>query len=673
MGTTSPFWWVEAPHEPALRRAALQSRSGLANPLRLWRAPRLPRLANAEANGYFLGHDMYQRATYLMLAGCLLLLAPDSRATAAEPLVRLPTQTATFIINGLGRLDSIRAEDAGRNYVVPDQPAPLLSLRLKGQWHTPTQATWNETNHTLHLAYESAQASATLSALVRTSHVAFAVTDVQPADAVDLVLWGPYPIAITNIVGEIVGVVRDPEFAVGIQALNARTLGGYPARESDIVQEFGAKDLGIYADFPPELTEVQGFRGDTARATDFGSVLQAYTRDRSRERAIENWGHDAYVVPAFEDGGVVGSRIALFACPAPQALDTIGAIEVAEGLPHPMLDGVWAKQSPHATASYLIVDFSEDTIDRAIAMTRQAGLKWLYHSSPFSTWGHFQLKPDLFPSGPEGLRRCVEKAGAAGVHVGVHTLSNFITPQDAYVAPKPDPRLAVVGSTPLTQEVDAVATELPVAQPDWFAKGSTLNTVRVGEELIRFKHLSAAEPWRLLECQRGAWGTKAAPHEKGDKVARLLDHPYEVFFGNADLSREIARHLAALFNVTGVRQISFDGLEGNWATGHGQYGRILFTQSWHDALKPGLQGTVINDASNPGHFNWHINTRMNWGEPWYAGFRESQTLYRFKNQVLFERNFMPPMLGWFALRPDTSVEDAGLHIEFRTLGAAIRL
>jgi hypothetical protein len=49
---------------------------------------------------------------------------------------------------------------------------------------------------------------------------------------------------------------------------------------------------------------------------------------------------------------------------------------------------------------------------------------------------------------------------------------------------------------------------------------------------------------------------------------------------------------------------------------------------------------------------------MNWGEPWYAGFRESQTLYRFKNQVLFERNFMPHMLGWFALRPGTSLEDA---------------
>jgi hypothetical protein len=54
----------------------------------------------------------------------------------------------------------------------------------------------------------------------------------------------------------------------------------------------------------------------------------------------------------------------------------------------------------------------------------------------------------------------------------------------------------------------------------------------------------------------------------------------------------------------------------------GQYGRTLFATTWYHALSPELRGT-INDASNPGHFNWHIYTRMNWGEPWYAGFRES--------------------------------------------------
>jgi hypothetical protein len=50
-------------------------------------------------------------------------------------------------------------------------------------------------------------------------------------------------------------------------------------------------------------------------------------------------------------------------------------------------------------------------------------------------------------------------------------------------------------------------------------------------------------------------------------------------------------------------------------------------------------------------------TRMNWGEPWYADFRESQTEYRLKNQAYFKRNLMPAMLGWFSMRDNTSIED----------------
>ena len=69
-----------------------------------------------------------------------------------------------------------------------------------------------------------------------------------------------------------------------------------------------------------------------------------------------------------------------------------------------MMDGKWAKMAWGATSSYLIVDFGESTIDEAIEMTQRAGLKHLYHSSPFETWGHFKLKSDLFPHGWDGFR-----------------------------------------------------------------------------------------------------------------------------------------------------------------------------------------------------------------------------------------------------------------------------
>ncbi|HLP95600.1 MAG TPA: hypothetical protein VK168_16265, partial [Saprospiraceae bacterium] len=58
-----------------------------------------------------------------------------------------------------------------------------------------------------------------------------------------------------------------------------------------------------------------------------------------------------------------------------------------------------------------------------------------------------------------------------------------------------------------------------------------------------------------------------------------------------------------------------------------------------------------------GHYFWHLYSRMNWGEPWYAGFRESQTEYRMLNQKYFKRNLMPGMLGWFKFTAGTTLED----------------
>jgi len=592
-----------------------------------------------------------------MLALLAIGVLPAHLGRPASPLMTmLRTDQATFGVDVQGSLAEVRLSGASDNYLPPDQPAPLLQIQVDGKLYAPDHATWSAGRHTFTLEYSSLHASATVSAIVKPSHLRLELTSLRSERRVELVLWGPYPTTIDQTVGEIVGVVRDRTAAVGIQSLNPKTLGGYPTHESDVEDGFGHDDLGDYPDRPSELKKDQGYRGDTARYTSFGTSLQAYCRNRDRDRVISNWGYDRYLAPAFHDGGVVGSKIALFACQAHDALRSIGDIEVAEGLPHPMLDGRWAKESPDATSSYLIVDFGEGTIDRAIEMTKRAGLHYLYHSSPFETWGHFKLKPDLFPHGWDGLRDCVRKANRAGIRVGFHTLSNFITPNDSYVTPKPDPRLARVGVCTLPADIDAAQTEVPVSNPEPFRKKSAMNTAAVGDELIQYDGVSDQAPWQLLKCKRGAWGTVAGNHRSGDSIGRLMDHDYHVFLTDAGLSQEVARNIAKLCNFAGTVQISLDGLEGNWSTGMGQYGRTLFTDAWYQALSPRVRDQ-INDASNPGHFNWHIATRMNWGEPWYAGFRQSQTLYRFKNQLFFERNLMPHMLGWFAVGKETTVED----------------
>ncbi|MGV3762490.1 hypothetical protein [Parapedobacter sp.] len=570
--------------------------------------------------------------------------------------IHFNTTDFRLTIDASGFVVSLYDKSNQKEYIPRDLTAPLLAIRANGQYINPTEVAQN--GNRLKFSFGK-NGVADIQAEANADYIRFELKAMEYPEDIELVVWGPFPTTIHESIGESVGVVKNPHFAVGIQALNVKTLGGYPSEESDIEPAFDIFQTGSLEDISEEARTKKQYRGQTAKVTDFGSILQAYTRNRAKTRKISNWDHTHYIAPGYEDGGIVGSAIALFGCPSDDALETIGKIELAEGLPHPLIDGVWAKISPRATASYLILNFDGNNLDDAIKLTKKAGLRYLYHGDPFETWGHFRLKEKAFPQQQKSLKHYVGRAEAQGVELGVHTLSGFITTNDPYVTPVPDPRLAKVGQSALTSEITADAEEIPIESPLFFnqMKNNTLKAAVIGNEIIRYQAVSSEAPWKLTGCVRGAYGTQAAPHKKSAAIGKLMDHPYKVFLPNAALAEEIAINLADLFNETGLKQISFDGLEGVWSTGMGQYARALFTETWYDRLNSDLKGNVINDASNPSHFNWHINTRYNWGEPWYAGFRESQTQYRLMNQDFYRRNLLPAMLGWFSMSAQTSIED----------------
>lgn len=585
-----------------------------------------------------------------------LLATIFAACTQKKSKIQFHTDFVGIGINSKGFITEIEDLKTHKNYLSVDTIAPLFSCRIDGKIIYPVSASFE--NQILSLHFENGLA-AKIKVDEKSTHITFELIDFIQSEKVEMIIWGPIPTTIGKIIGETVGVVRGEEFAIGIQALNTKTLGGFPWTDNDCTPQFDIFEQDDYSDLSEANKRETLYRVEAAKPEKFGSTLQAYCRNRSKERIIENLNHKKYVSPVYDDSGIIGSKIALFGCPVEQTLETVGKIEVAENLPHPTIDGVWGKESKSASAAYLIYDFSEQTIDEAIAYTKKAGLRYLYHSDPFKNWGHFDLNEDAFPNGWDGLKMCVEKAKKEGIMVGVHTLSNFITTNDPYVTPVPDKRLAKVGMSVLTQNIDAKQTEIEVEIPDFFNQyeNNNLHTVIIGEELIRYGKVSETAPWKLLNCERGAWGTKSNSHEKGSTVGKLADHGYKVFLTNPELSIEMSGQIAKLYNYCGLQQISFDGLEGNRSTGMGNYGEILFTKTWWDNLSDSLKNHMITDASRTTHYFWHIYSRMNWGEPWYAGFRESQTEYRMKNQAYFQRNLMPGMLGWFSMRNNTPVED----------------
>ena len=582
----------------------------------------------------------------------LLLIVTFVTISGCQKTITLNTEHLSLILKPNGKITGLQDQKSKINYLAEEIPSSLLSLRIDGKLCEPTSLTVSD--DIFLFKYGESGITAKIKAETKKSYLTFELLELSDTVKVDLVLWGPFRTNIKETVGETIGVVRDSSFAIGIQALNPRTLGGYPDNEDDSFTGYDIFATTSLVDVADSVHIL--YRGNTARPEPYGSSLNAYTRSRITDRIVSSMQNEKYMAPAFDDGGIIGPKIALFGCNPQEVLDVIEEIELAEGLPHPLLDGVWAKRSKRAVSAYLIQDFTPENYRKAIELTKKAGLKYLYHGEPFKNWGHFDLRNKM---SWEELAAIVDEAESHGIRVGAHTLSNFITTNDPYVTPVPDQRLAKVGSTLLTGDISKDETNIGISDPSFFnqMQNNTLHACLIGNELIRYEKVSESEPWQLLGCERGAFGTTASSLTKGDTISKLADHAYKVFLTDNDLSAEVSKRISGLFNKTGLKQISFDGLEGNSSTGMGKYGELLFVKNWYDNLEPEIKNDYIMDASTPGHYFWHMLTRMNWGEPWYAGFRESQTEYRLLNQDYFRRNYIPCMLGWFSMRPSTSIED----------------
>lgn len=532
---------------------------------------------------------------------CWLYAVAPGAAQEGSP-VTVPAGALRLQVDATGHIVSALAGEGGRELMPAGRRSPVLALVLNGRLRAPIAATWSDEGKRLELGYGDG-ISALVAVEAKPSHLRLEVVEVCGADP-DRVEWGPLYSTLTKTVGETVCVARDDDWAVGLQSLCLQNVAG-------------------------------------AGVTDGVAVLHAYATRH--------------------EGGWQGSSVALFGCRADQALETIGQIELAEGLPHPDFDGVWSKVSPKASASYLISEFGEADLEDHLRLTHDLGFEHLYSMSAFATWGHFLLDRGRFPEGEESMRRCVQRAAAQGITLGAHTLTAFITTNDPYVTPVPDLRLARLGSSVLTGAVDAAATEIPVRDPEPFRARQTWGWSRkqviLGQEIVQYEDVVQARPWKLVGCERGKFGTTASEHAAGADIGRLATHDYGTFYPGIEngMMQEMALGMARVFRETGMAQTSFDGLEGLTDYGWpGDYTRNLFVKLVCDNW-PQHQ---ISDASNLVHWTWHLQPRMNWGEPWGKAMREGQLEGRLRNQGYFDRNLYPHMLGWFEFRPGSRATPA---------------
>lgn len=566
--------------------------------------------------------------------------------------VELKTSKTNISINDKGFYASIKV--AGKE-ILSTGSYPMISASKEGKVILPRSL--EVSGNTFRLKMDDGNI-VVLNVAQTPNAIVYEIKEINPE--YKQIVFGPLKVNIHEVVGEIVGVVQQGDIAFGMQSLHVKTNGGIPYELAAAYSKFfnyTGKNTELSVSSTP-------FYNLLAVDTQDGTVFQLSSRNREHVdyRKVQQIDKSLTLPVEGPDAKIVGSKIALFGDQRSNILDRIGKIEVEQGLPHPMINGEWQKVSRSAMRSYLISEFSEKEIDFILDKAKKAGFKNIYHSGPFETWGHFNWKSSFVADGDEGVKKLVKKANSQGIDFGVHTLSNFLTTNDPYVTPVPSKNLLKQGELSLLSDLDNEQTTIEISKSDLFAVPLTLNALQLGYELITFgKFEVIGDKISLTGCTRGAFGTQKLAHKKSETLYKLWDYPYKTLFPDLKLQDEFADRLADIFNKTGIKQISFDGLEGCMYTGQDYYATTKFVKEFYDNLKD--KSNILNDASRLDHFSWHIHTRMNWGEPWGEEMRKGQIENRIKNQEYFKRNLFPRMLGWFLVRlgdrkfETTSLED----------------
>lgn len=537
------------------------------------------------------------------------------------------TDGLKIAIDNKGRVTSIFGD---KEYYSEGADSYLIRARIMGIDENPASVKWK--GDVAEVSFSN-NIKVSVQGFDKEGYLRFEVMDVKNVEDLDILYWGPFANAIDQTIGEYVGVVRDGSYALGFQSLNVKTTGG------KILNADGSDEA----------------RGTTATKENHGSSLQGYCVNRNKNRVHNMWNESIpnAVIPANPDGKVIGSAIALLGCDESKVLDVLEKIELKEGLPHVTINGEWVKRSRDANKPYFITTFTERNMDEVLDFCEKMGYNAVYHGHPFKNWGTFELIEEQFPNGWDGMKACVEKANARGIRVGAHTLTNFITTNDPLVTPIPDKGLMTFCETKITQDLSMETTEIFIENPTGYEVKNTLKAIRIGDEIIQYGSVSSEAPYKLTKCKRGAFGTEVKSHKANTTIARLADHGYKTLFPNFEMQKAIITKMSDFFNYTGVAQMDFDGHEGGWGTGEGDFGMDYFS----DELVKQVKHELRNGSSRSNHYYWHVNSYLNWGEPWYGGFTKSQGHYRYQNQALLKRNYTPNMLGWFLLNSTTTLQE----------------
>ncbi|MFI5384904.1 MAG: hypothetical protein ACHQ50_02180 [Fimbriimonadales bacterium] len=634
---------------------------------------------------------------------------PDMDAKGAA----FQTRDARIQIDGRGFITSFVSRGAGKEYSPPGHASPLLSLHESGQpdglLAFPTSASFRAKNSEIDLSYSNG-AIARVKAAEKGRYFRFQLVSLANRGAVDSVVWGPIHTNISKVIGDLIGVARDGDWAIGMLGLDDNTIAGTPVGGDCYGMEYfiHSPDPKNHP-LPPNLKEGQRFNiggdgvsdvafyshpeeyfqmvfGSGARLEpEFGSTLAYHSRDRRKPDTFLfsllpdfPGSRPRHQVTDPVDADFIGSAVALYACPDMDGLATIENILLAEGLPHVMMDGKWVRDPAGLKPDIAWWGPHDKLIEYADAL----GLKAVqdegqgeYYANPTDHWQGPRVG---FSAGKKlTYKEFTDDAARHGIKYGLHTLCLFLQPGHCTdVTPIPNEHLQTVLRTRLARGVSSTANQITVTDPSFLGEDGTWpmrdgsNTLRIGRELLTYAGISETAPYTLKGVKRGQCGTQAQPHQAGDELVKLQMNCYNGFVPDMDLMLGYADYYATVMAETGMEYVDFDGLESTLYQNHGYYGVRRFFRRLFDTfgrLTRGKAIRVMGSCVFAGGWEYMSVCNVGGDNNMFDPILNRWGIEGKDIRNGFGSSYFPPTFGIQSYRSDWSVYDAE-NLQAKSIG-----
>ena len=643
-----------------------------------------------------------------ILASLMMLLSYS--ILAHSQAINLKTRYSSISIDGKGFITSIKDVKTKKEYNPKGLSSALMSLSNDKGYIFPNKATYTPKRNEILLTFTNG-AQARIKAEQKNEYFRFQLISLSKQEGIDNIIWGPYKTNISKTIGDIFGVVRSEDFAIGVMGLNDNTTGGPPTGgDMSFMYYFIHSPDPVKYPLPPNLKEGQTFTiggdghndvafyshpeeyfrmnyGNSARLEPkYGSAICLHSRNRRKEQMIRfpvlpdnldgkvNSARYQLVTPT--DAGYIGSAMALYACPDTLGLKTIERIVLNEGLPHPEIDGKWIKDPK----SYRPDVAWWGVHDSLMNYTQRLGLKSVqdegwgeYYPDRANRWNGSKIN---FKSAPA---MSIPEYGALmkknGIRWGLHTLCEFLQPGgNSDVNPVPNDSLAIMQRTVITKNLSPLDTIITVADRAYFNEfggweGNHTNVLKIGKELIEYNGITETKPYTFLHVKRGFHGTTRGSFEAGTTIVKLQPNCYHGFAPDMNLQEVYADYYGKWLTDGGMDYIDFDGLESCIYQGHGEYSFKRFFRKLFDSYTKngGKYLRVMGSAVGEGSWHYMSVCNVGGGDNMFNPVTNKWGIEGKDMRYVFQSSYLPATFGIISLGSEWTMYDAE-NLQAKSIG-----